>query len=153
MASLVAQMTESSCNAGDLGLVPGWGRAPGEGHGNPLQYSCLVNSMDRRARRATVHGVAESRTRLSDWHFHFHREERREAKEKGREEGRRAGEEGRKEEGRKTLTYRATNIRSVLWPHQWTELRLRILRGETATFWEMLIWVTPWCMFHLSSLC
>ena len=38
---------ESACHAGDLGLIPGFGRSPGEGHGNPLQYSCLVNSMDR----------------------------------------------------------------------------------------------------------
>ena len=40
---------ESSCNAGDLGLIPGSGRSPGEGNGNPLQYSCLENSMDRGA--------------------------------------------------------------------------------------------------------
>jgi len=40
---------ESSCNAGDLGLIPGLGRSTGEGHGNPLQYSCLENSVDRGA--------------------------------------------------------------------------------------------------------
>ena len=57
---------ESACNAGDLGLIPGSGRSPGGGHGNPLQYSCLENPMDRGAWLATVHGVAESRTRLSD---------------------------------------------------------------------------------------
>ena len=51
---------ESACNAGDLGSVPGSGRSPGEGNGNLLQYSCLENSMDRRAWRATVHGVAKS---------------------------------------------------------------------------------------------
>ena len=49
---------ESTCNAGDLGLIPRLGRSPGEGNGNPLQYSCLENSMDRGAWRATVHGVA-----------------------------------------------------------------------------------------------
>ena len=48
---------ESACNAGDLGSIPGLGRSPGEGHGNPLQYSRLENSMDRRAWRVTVHGV------------------------------------------------------------------------------------------------
>ena len=53
---------ESACNVGDLGLIPGLGRSPGGGHGNPLQYSCLENSMDRGAWRATVHGVAKSRT-------------------------------------------------------------------------------------------
>ena len=49
---------ESACNAGDPGLIPGSGRSPGEGNGNPLQYSCLGNAMDRGAWRATVHGVA-----------------------------------------------------------------------------------------------
>ena len=50
---------ESACNAGDLGLIYGSGRSPGEGKGNPLQYSCLRNPMDRGARQATVHGVAK----------------------------------------------------------------------------------------------
>ena len=54
--------------AGDLGLIPGSGRSPGEGNGRPLQYSCLGNHMDRGAWQATSHGVAKSRTRLSDWH-------------------------------------------------------------------------------------
>ena len=49
------------------GLIPGWGRSPGEGNGNPLQYSCLENPMDRGAWWATVHGVAKNQTRLSDW--------------------------------------------------------------------------------------
>ena len=62
---------ETTCNAGDLGSIPGSGRSPGEGNGNPLQYSCLENPMDRGAWRATVHGVAKSRTRLSDFHFRF----------------------------------------------------------------------------------
>ena len=48
---------ESACNAGDPGSVPGLGRSPGEGNGNPLQYSCLENSMDRGAWQATAHGV------------------------------------------------------------------------------------------------
>ena len=53
---------ESTCNAGvtgDEGLIPGSGRSLGEGHGNPLQYSCLENPMDRGAWQATVHRVAE----------------------------------------------------------------------------------------------
>jgi len=66
-ASLVPQMVkESTYSLGDPGLIAGWGRCPGEGHGNPLQYSCLENPMDRGAWRATVHGVAKSRTRLRD---------------------------------------------------------------------------------------
>ena len=55
---------ESTCNAGDVGSIPGSGRHPGEGTGNPLQYSCLENPMDGGAWWATVHGVAESQTQL-----------------------------------------------------------------------------------------
>ena len=53
---------ESACNTVDLCLIPGWGRVPGEGNGNPLQYSCLENSMERGAWRTTVHGVTKSQT-------------------------------------------------------------------------------------------
>ena len=56
---------ESACNSGDPGLIPGSGRSPGEGHGNPLQYSCLENSMDRGAWQAIVHGVTKSWAWLS----------------------------------------------------------------------------------------
>ena len=52
---------ESTCHVGDLGLIPGLGRSPGEGNGNPLQYSCLENPMDKGAWQATVHGVARVR--------------------------------------------------------------------------------------------
>ena len=55
---------ESACSVGDPGSVPGLGRSPGEGNGNPLQYSYLENPTDRRAWWATVHGVAKSQTRL-----------------------------------------------------------------------------------------
>ena len=57
---------ESACNSGDLGLIPGLGRSHGEGNDYPLQYSGLENSMDRGAWWAIVHGVAKSRTRLSN---------------------------------------------------------------------------------------
>ena len=56
---------EPTCNAGDLGLILGLGRSPRGGHGNPLQYSCLENPYRQRSLAATVHGVAESRTRPS----------------------------------------------------------------------------------------
>ena len=62
---------ESACNAGNLGLIPGSGRSPGEGNGNLLQYSCLENPMDRGAWWATVHGVTKSQTRLSNFTFTF----------------------------------------------------------------------------------
>ena len=58
---------ESACNVGDPGSIPGSGRSPGEGNGNPLQYSCLENSMVRGAWLATVHGVEKSWTRLSEF--------------------------------------------------------------------------------------
>ena len=61
----------SSRNAGDLGSIPGSGRAPGEGNGNPLQYSCLENSMDGGAWWATVHWVTKSWTQLSNFTFTF----------------------------------------------------------------------------------
>ena len=53
---------ESACNASTVGSIPGSGRSPGKGNGNPLQYSCLENSMDRGAQHATVHGVSKSWT-------------------------------------------------------------------------------------------
>ena len=53
---------ESACKVGDPGSIPGLGRSPGEGNGNPLQYSCLENPMDGGAWQATVHGVAKSET-------------------------------------------------------------------------------------------
>ena len=56
---------ESACNARDMGLIPGWRRSPGEGHGNPLQYSCLQNPMDGGAWQATVHRVTKSWTWLT----------------------------------------------------------------------------------------
>ena len=59
---------ESACNVGDLGLIPGLGRSPGEGNSYPLQCSGLENSMDWEAWQATVHGVPKSRTRLSNFH-------------------------------------------------------------------------------------
>ena len=62
-------------NVGDIGLIPGLGRSPGEGHGNPLYYSCLENSVDRGAWRAIVHGVAKNRTRLNWLSTHTHRQE------------------------------------------------------------------------------
>ena len=52
----------SSCEAGEPGSIPGLGRSPGEENGNPFQYSCLENSMDRGAWQATVHGIAKSQT-------------------------------------------------------------------------------------------
>jgi len=62
-----SEVKASACNVGDLGLIPGSGRSPGEGNGNPLQYSCLENPMDGGAWWATVYGLAKSRTRLSDF--------------------------------------------------------------------------------------
>ena len=72
-SSLVAQTEESACNAGDPGSIPGSGRAPGEGNGNPLQYSFLENPEDRGGWWATVHRVAKSQdmTERVALHFNF----------------------------------------------------------------------------------
>ena len=61
----------SACNAGDPGSIPELGRSSGEGNGNPVQYSCLENPIDGGAWEASVHGVAKSRTRLSNFTFLF----------------------------------------------------------------------------------
>ena len=70
-ASQVALVVKNlPANAGDVrdtGSIPESGRSPGEGNGNPLQYSCLENSLGRRSWRTTVHGVAKNQTQLSDW--------------------------------------------------------------------------------------
>ena len=72
-SQVAAGVKNLPANAGDVrngDLIPGLGRPPGEGHGNPLQYSCLENPMDSEAWQATVHGVAKSWTELSEFHFH-----------------------------------------------------------------------------------
>ena len=69
--SPVKNLPANSGGVRDVDLIPGWGRYPGEGNGNPLQYSCLKNPMDRGAWWTTAHGVAKSRTRLSDFTFTF----------------------------------------------------------------------------------
>ena len=66
-----SEVKASACNVGDLGSIPGLGRSPGKGNDNPLQYSCLENPMDGGAWWATVHGVANIRTRLNDFTFTF----------------------------------------------------------------------------------
>ena len=62
MALAVKNPPTSAGDSRNAGSTPGWGRSPGGGHGNPLQYSCLKHPMDRGAWRATVHGVTKSQT-------------------------------------------------------------------------------------------
>ena len=64
--AVVKNLPASTGDTGDEGLISGSGRSPGEGNGNPLQFSCLGNSMDRGAWQTTVHGVAKSQTQLSN---------------------------------------------------------------------------------------
>ena len=64
-----SEVKASACHVGGLGSIPGSGRSPGEGNGNPLQYPCLEKPMGGGAWWATVHGVAKSPTRLSDFTF------------------------------------------------------------------------------------
>ena len=68
---VVKNLPVNAGDARDAGLIPGSGRSPGGGNGNPLQYSCLENPTDSGAWWATVHGVAKSRTRLSNFTFPF----------------------------------------------------------------------------------
>ena len=63
----VSDGKEYACNVGDQGSIPGSGRSAGEENGNPFQYSCLENPIDKGAWQATVHGVAKSGARLSDY--------------------------------------------------------------------------------------
>ena len=62
MSLVVNNLPANARDLGDEASIPGFGRSPGEGHGNPLQSSCLENLMDRRAWRATVHGVTKGQT-------------------------------------------------------------------------------------------
>ena len=72
VALVVKNLPASAGDVRDLGSIPGLGRAPGEENGNPCQYSCLENPMDRGAWQATVHGVVKSWTRLSNFtSLHF----------------------------------------------------------------------------------
>ena len=63
---MVKNLPANSGDTGDSGLIPGSGKSPGGGNGNPLQYSCLKSSLDRGAWWPTVHGVTKSQTQLSD---------------------------------------------------------------------------------------
>ena len=68
---MVKNLPANAGDAGHVGSIPESERSPGEGNGNPLQYSCLKNSMDKGAWQAIVHGDAKSQTQLSDYRFHF----------------------------------------------------------------------------------
>ena len=65
-SAVVKNLPASAGDAGDMGLILESGRSSGVGNGNPLQYSCLENPMDRGAWQATVHGITKSQTKLSD---------------------------------------------------------------------------------------
>ena len=66
VALVVKNLLANAGDTGDVGLIPGSGRSPGVGNGNPLQYSCLENSMDRKTWWSTVHGVTKSQTQLDN---------------------------------------------------------------------------------------
>ena len=70
---MVNNLPASAGDIRDLGSIPGWGRSPGGRHGNPLQYSCLENPMDRGAWRATIHRLTKSQTQLKQRSTHAQR--------------------------------------------------------------------------------
>ena len=70
---VVKNLPANAGDRGDVGSIPGSGRCPGEGHGNPLQYSCLENPTDKGAWQATVHGVTESQTHTETVKYKFYR--------------------------------------------------------------------------------
>ena len=72
MTLVVKNPSASAGDLRDMSSIPGWGRSPGGGHGNPLQYSCLENPVDKGAQQTTVHGVAESDMTEATWHAHTH---------------------------------------------------------------------------------
>ena len=74
---MAQRLKASACNVGDLGSIPGLGRSPGKGSGNPLQYACLENAMDKEVLQATVHGVAKSQTQLTNTLTYLHAGKRR----------------------------------------------------------------------------
>ena len=67
VAAVLKNLPANARDGRDASSIPGWGRSPEEGNGNPLQYSCLENPMDGEAWLSTVHGVAKSQTQLSDF--------------------------------------------------------------------------------------
>ena len=116
----------SAYNAGDLGSIPGSGRSPGEGNGNPLQYSCLENPMDGGAWWATVLGVAKIRTWLSNFTFTFSLSRYTNLRE-----------------GSGTL------LGSLAWKIPWTEEpgRLQSMGSlRIAHDWETLLWLLLSCV-------
>ena len=70
VALVVKNLPDNEGDIRDMGLIPDFGRYPGGGHGNPLQYSCLENPMDRRAWRVTIHRVSQSQTLLKQLRMH-----------------------------------------------------------------------------------
>ena len=72
MVLVVKSMPANAGDIRDMGSVPGSGRFPGGGHGNPFQYSCLENHMDRGAWQGTIHGVTQDRTQLKQLNVHTH---------------------------------------------------------------------------------
>ena len=74
MALVVKNLPANAGGTRDTGLFPGLGRSPGEGNGNPLQYSCLENHKDGGAWQARVHGITKNQTRLSDFTFQYPRD-------------------------------------------------------------------------------
>ena len=136
---------ESACNAGNPDLIPGSGRSPGGGHGNPLQCSCLENFMDRGAWWASVPGVAKNWTQLRDYHFHFFSHGKYGRRKHSKSAARAPPDGGTK--GGSALTSNSSNLASTS-PHKSERLAV----AQTMSMGGMLGYAGWQTSFILSSL-
>ena len=121
---MVKHLPANAGNIRDVDSIPGSGRSPGGGHGNPLQYSCLENPTDRGVWQATVHMVAKSRTQLKQFSIHVHRE---------LSNGRSRLEKRKRVRISKVIMGSSLWNLGYLWDHKWQHPKGAVLNGFGAS--------------------